>query len=61
MREAEFRKNMYKGNSYKCAFCGKTIVDSPTLTLSVCKGMSAYNIADICDRCVDKIKEKVVL
>lgn len=59
MMEQEFRKTMHKGNHYKCGFCGKEVPDKPTLTLCLCKGMAVHDIADICEECLEKIKEKV--
>lgn len=56
----EFIKNMYKGNRYTCKFCGKEIVDKPELALCACKGMSCYDIAEICENCLKEIEEKAV-
>lgn len=60
MTELEYRKEMYKGNRYRCGFCGKEITDKPTLTLSLCKGFAGYDIADICEKCLGEIQKKVI-
>ena len=60
MTANEYKEMMYKGNYYKCGFCGKEIIDKPTLTLCLCKGMAGYDIADICESCLEKVREKVI-
>lgn len=61
MTEEEFRKNMYNGNRYKCGFCGEEVINRPTLTLCLCKGLVGDDISDICEECLEKIKRKVIL
>lgn len=60
MSKDEFLKNMYKDNSFKCGFCGKEVKGKITTTLCLCKGFSGYDIADICEDCVEKIRVKAV-
>ena len=60
MTEQEFRASMYLGNRYVCGFCGKEVTGKPTLTLCLCRGLSGYDIADICEGCYEEIKWKAV-
>lgn len=54
----EYKARMYEGNKYICGFCGKEVVNKPTLTLCFCKGSAGTDITDICEECLKKIKEK---
>lgn len=60
MTVTEFKEKMYKGNKYKCGFCGKEVTDKPTLTLCFCKGNAGTDIADICEECLEKIEKRQV-
>ncbi len=60
MSEKEYREMMYRDNHYKCGFCGKEITGKPTLTLCLCKGFAGYDIADICEECLEKVRKKVI-
>ena len=51
---------MYLGNRYKCGFCSKEVRDQPISTLCLCTGMSGYDIANICEDCLNNIKRRVV-
>lgn len=60
MAAEELRKEMYIGSRYICGFCGKEVTDKPTLRLCLCKGLSGYDIADICEGCAEEITIKAV-
>ena len=60
MTAKEYIENLYKCNRYRCGFCGKEVKGKPTLTLALCKGMSGYDIADICESCYEEIERKAV-
>mgnify|MGYP001032532426 CR=1 FL=1 len=60
MTAQEFRAMMYLGNHYRCGFCGKEVTDKPTLTLCLCRGLSGYDIANICESCLGEIEGKAV-
>lgn len=61
MSKDEFLENMYKDNSFKCGFCGKEVKGKITTTLCCCRGLGGYDIADICEDCLEEFEKKVIL
>lgn len=60
MSKDEFLRNVYKDNSFKCGFCGKEVRGKIITTLCCCKGLGGYDIADICDDCLEEFEKKVI-
>ncbi len=59
-KKKKIMEQLYKDNSYICGFCGKEIKGTQTVTLCECRGVAGIEIADICEDCLEKIREKVI-
>ena len=60
MSNNELKKNWYKDNSFKCGFCGKAVKGKITTTLCCCRGLGGYDIADICEECLERVEKGVI-